>query len=274
MDEVARKGFMIGDTVVVRRAGDVIPEVVRYLPDKRPADARPIVMPATCPVCGSPVTREADQAVYKCTGGHLKCKAQRAEWILHFAGRRAMDVEGLGERIVEELVKAERLKTPADLYSLSEAELGALKFDDDKLKDGKPVERRFGEKNAASLFKAIEASKQATLPRFLFALGFPQVGESTGRALADQFGDLEPLRQATAEKIEETPDVGPVVSQEIAKFFADPEYRKFVDQLVAADVQWPKIEVTAAEGAPLAGLTFVITGTLAGLQRDAAEDAL
>ncbi len=274
MDEVARKGFMIGDTVIVRRAGDVIPEVVRYLPDKRPANAQPIVMPSHCPVCGSPVIRQEDQAVYKCTGGHLKCKAQRAEWILHFAGRRAMDIEGLGERIVEELVKAERLKTPADLYSLSEAELGALKFVDDKLKDGKPVERRFGEKNAASLFKAIDKSRQTTLPRFLFALGIPQVGESTGRALADQFGDLEPLRNASAAKIEETPDVGPVVSQEIAKFFADPEYQKVVDKLIAAEVRWPKIEVAQAADAPLAGLTFVITGTLAGLQRDAAEDAL
>jgi len=274
MDEVARKGFMIGDTVVVRRAGDVIPDVARYLPERRPANAKPIVMPSQCPVCKSDVVRQEDQAVYKCTGGHLKCKAQRAEWILHFAGRRAMDIEGLGERIVEELVKVDRLKTPADLYSLSEAELGALKFVDDKLKDGKPVERRFGEKNAASLFKAIEKSKQTTLPRFLFALGIPQVGESTGRALADQFGDLDPLRQANAGKIEETPDVGPVVSLEIEKFFADSGYQKFVDELVAANVRWPRIEVTQAEGAPLAGLTFVITGTLAGLQRDAAEDAL
>ena len=125
MDEVARKGFMIGDTVVVRRAGDVIPEVVRYLPEKRPADARPIVMPANCPVCGSPVVRLEDQAVYKCTGGVLKCRAQRAEWIMHFAGRRAMDIEGLGEKLIEQLVNDERLKTPADLYSLTGAELGA-----------------------------------------------------------------------------------------------------------------------------------------------------
>jgi DNA ligase (NAD+) len=274
MDEVARKGFKIGDTVVVRRAGDVIPEVVRYLPEKRPANARDIVMPATCPVCGSPVTRLEDQAVYKCTGGHLKCKAQRAEWILHFAGRRAMDVEGLGERLVEQLVNDERLKTPADLYSLTEAELGALKFVAAKAEEGRPAERRFGEKNAASLFKAIEKSKQTTLPRFLFALGIPQVGESTARALADQFGDLEPLRQASAAKIEETPDVGPVVSAEIARFFADPEYQKFVDKLVAANVRWPKIEVAQAESQPLSGLTFVITGTLAGIQREPAEDAL
>jgi DNA ligase (NAD+) len=274
MDEVARKGFMIGDTVIVRRAGDVIPEVVRFIPGKRPANARDIIMPSACPVCGSPVVRQEDQAVYKCTGGHLKCKAQRAEWILHFAGRRAMDIEGLGERLVEQLVNDERLKTPADLYSLTEAELGALKFVATKPEEGKPAERRFGEKNAASLFKAIEKSKQTTLPRFLFALGIPQVGESTARALAEQFGDLEPLRHASAAKIEETPDVGPVVSQEIAKFFADPEYRKVVDQLLAANVRWPKIEVAQAEDAPLAGLTFVITGTLTAMQREQAEDAL
>ena len=274
MDEIARKDLRIGDTVIVRRAGDVIPEVVAPVLDRRPADAREVVMPSRCPVCGSPVTRLEDQAVYKCTGGHLRCKAQRAEWILHFAGRRAMDIEGLGERLVEQLVNDERLKTPADLYSLTGAELGALKFVAAKAEEGKPAERRFGEKNAASLFKAIERSKQTTLPRFLFALGIPQVGESTARALAEQFGDLEPLMQADAAKIEETPDVGPVVSQEIAKFFADAGYREVVAKLVEAKIVWEKIEVSPAEGAPLAGLTFVITGTLAGRQREDAEDAL
>jgi DNA ligase (NAD+) len=264
MDEVARKGFMIGDTVVVRRAGDVIPEVARYLPERRPADARPIIMPASCPVCGSPVTRSEDQAVYKCTGGAIKCKAQRAEGILHFAGRRAMDVEGLGEKLVEQLVDDGRLKTAADLYTLTLEELGALKIQ----------ERRFGEKNAASLFKAIAKSKTTTLPRFLFALGIPQVGESTARAIAEQFGDLEPLRRADAAKIEETPDVGPIVSQEIAKFFADPAEQELLDRLVTAGITWPKIEVVQAAGAPLADLTFVITGTLSGMQREAAEDAL
>jgi len=273
MDEIAREDLKINDTVIVRRAGDVIPEVVGPVLEKRPANARDPVMPAQCPVCGSAVVRLEDQAVYKCTGGHLKCKAQRAEWILHFAGRRAMDVEGLGERLVEQLVNDERLKTPADLYSLSEAELGALKFVATNA-EGKPVERRFGEKNAASLHKAIDKSRQTTLPRFLFALGIPQVGESTARALAEQFGDLEPLRQADAAKIEETPDVGPIVSQEIAKFFADPGYKKVVDDLVDAKITWEPIQVTQAEGAPLANLTFVITGTLAGLQREQAEDAL
>ena len=274
MDEIARKDLKIGDTVIVRRAGDVIPEVVAPVLERRPADARAVVMPATCPVCGSPVTRLEDQAVYKCTGGHLRCKAQRAEWILHFAGRRAMDVEGLGERLVEQLVNDERLKTPADLYSLTNEELGALKFVAQKAEEGKPAERRFGEKNAASLFKAIDKSRHTTLPRFLFALGIPQVGESTARALAEQFGDLEPLMNADAAKIEETPDVGPVVSQEIARFFADPGYREVVAKLIAAKITWEKIEVVPAAGAPLAGLTFVITGTLAGRQREEAEDAL
>ncbi|HET7810166.1 MAG TPA: NAD-dependent DNA ligase LigA [Steroidobacteraceae bacterium] len=273
MDEIARKDLKINDTVIVRRAGDVIPEVVAPVLERRPANARDPEMPKQCPVCGSDVVRLEDQAVYKCTGGHLKCKAQRAEWILHFAGRRAMDIEGLGERLVEQLVNDERLKTPADLYTLGEAELGALKFVATNA-DGNTVERRFGEKNAASLSKAIERSRQTTLPRFLFALGIPQVGESTARALAEQFGDLGPLMGADAAKIEETPDVGPIVSQEIAKFFADPGYRKVVDALVAAGIRWDPIQVVPAAEAPLSGLTFVITGTLAGLQREEAEDAL
>jgi DNA ligase (NAD+) len=274
MDEIARKDLKINDTVIVRRAGDVIPEVVGPVLERRPADARDPQMPTRCPVCGSPVVRLEDQAVFKCTGGHLKCKAQRAEWILHFAGRRAMDIEGLGERLVEQLVNDERLRTPADLYSLTREELGALKFVATKPEEGKPAERRFGEKNANSLFNAINKSRKTTLPRFLFALGIPQVGESTARSLAEQFGDLEPLRHADAAKIAETPDVGPVVSQEIAKFFADPGYRKVVDALIAAKIEWEPIQVAPAAEAPLADLTFVITGTLAGMQREAAEDAL
>jgi DNA ligase (NAD+) len=231
-------------------------------------------MPTRCPVCGSPVVRLEDQAVYKCTGGVLKCRAQRAEWILHFAGRRAMDIEGLGERLVEQLVNDQRLATPADLYSLTDSELASLKLVAVNPDEGKPAERRRGEKNAASLIKAIGKSRQTTLPRLLFALGIPQVGESTARALAEQFGELEPLMRADAAKIEETPDVGPVVSQEIARFFANPDARKVVDQLLAAQVTWPSIAVTQAQGMPLAELTFVITGTLAGMQREAAEDAL
>ena len=180
----------------------MIPEVVRYLPDKRPADARDIVMPANCPVCGSPVTRLEDQAVYKCTGGVLKCRAQRAEWILHFAGRRAMDIEGLGERLVEQLVNDGRLSTPADLYSLTEAELGR------SLKPRR-TERIRREERRQPLQGHRKEQARRRLPRLLFALGIPQVGESTARALAEQFGDLRPLMEAGAAKIEETPDVGP-----------------------------------------------------------------
>jgi DNA ligase (NAD+) len=260
MDEVARKGFLIGDTVVVRRAGDVIPEVVRYLPDKRPADARPILMPQTCPVCGSPVVREEDQAVYKCTGGVLKCRAQRAEWIMHFAGRRALDIEGLGEKLIEQLVEDGSISSPADLYDL-EAKVLAER-------------ERMGEKSAKNVVDAITRSKDTTLPRLLFGLGIPQVGESTARALAEQFGKLDDLMAASAEQIEETPDVGPIVSAEVAKFFASPAAREVIRRLRAAGVTWKEQEPDRAEALPLSGLTFVITGTLAGLQRDAAEDAL
>jgi DNA ligase (NAD+) len=260
MDEVARKGFLIGDTVVVRRAGDVIPEVVRYLPDRRPPDARPIVMPTTCPVCQSPVVRQEDQAVYKCTGGVIQCRAQRAEWIMHFAGRRAMDIEGLGEKLIEQLVEDGSISSPADLYTLQAAALAERE--------------RMGEKSARNVVDAIDRSRKTTLPRFLFALGIPQVGESTARALAEQFGKLQALRDATAEQIEQTPDVGPIVSAEVFRFFQSPAARDVVDRLIASGVTWEEKEPNQVADAPLAGLTFVITGTLSGLQRDAAEDAL
>jgi DNA ligase (NAD+) len=260
MDEVARKGFMIGDTVVVRRAGDVIPEVVRYLPEKRGADARPIVMPASCPVCGSPVVRLEDQAVYKCTGGVLKCRAQRAEWIMHFAGRRALDIEGLGEKLIEQLVEDGSISTPADLYTLAAGPLAERE--------------RMGEKSAQNVIDAITKSRATTLARFLFGLGIPQVGESTARALAEHFGNLDALMKATAVEIEETPDVGPIVSAEVARFFASPLAQDVIARLRNSGVHWKDIDVQRAAALPLNGLTFVITGTLAGMQREPAEDAL
>ncbi|HEX6528968.1 MAG TPA: NAD-dependent DNA ligase LigA, partial [Burkholderiales bacterium] len=260
MDEVARKGFKIGDTVIVRRAGDVIPEVVRYLPDRRPDDARDIVMPPSCPVCGSPVTRLEDQAVYKCTGGVLKCRAQRAEWVMHFAGRRAMDIEGLGEKLIEQLVNDGSVSTPADLYSLEAKTLAERE--------------RMGEKSAQNVVDAIDRSRKTTLPRLLFALGIPQVGESTALALAEQFGSLGKLQAATAQQVEETPDVGPVVSRAVYEFFQSELARNVIEKLERSGVEYPAIDVKARETLPLAGLTFVITGTLAGLQRDVAEDAL
>lgn len=262
MDEVARKGFMIGDTVVVRRAGDVIPEVVRYLPEKRPPDARPIVMPATCPVCGSAVVRPEGEAVARCSGGVIKCPAQRSQWLMHFAGRRAMDIEGFGEKLIVQLVEMENspIRTPADIYALTVEQLAALD--------------RMGEKSAANVMAAIDRSRATTLPRVLYAIGIPQVGEATARALAEQFGSLDALMNATMAQIEETPDVGPVVSREVYEFFQTPLARDLVRQLRERGVHWPDIEVQAAAALPLAGLTFVITGTLAGLQREQAEDAL
>jgi DNA ligase (NAD+) len=259
MDEVARKGFMIGDTVVVRRAGDVIPEVARYLPDRRPENARPIVMPAECPVCGSPVVREEDQAVYKCTGGVLKCPAQRSQWLMHFAGRRAMDIEGLGEKLIEQLVNDGSVSTPADLYDLEAKALAERE--------------RMGEKSAQNVVDAIAKSRKSTLPRFLFALGIPQVGESTALALAHQFGTVEKLEQASAAEIEETPDVGPVVSRAVFEFFQSELARSVVERL-KRHITYDPIKVEERASLPLAGLTVVVTGTLAGLQRDAAEDAL
>jgi DNA ligase (NAD+) len=260
MDEVARKGFMIGDTVVVRRAGDVIPEVVRYLPERRPPDAHPIVMPQICPVCGSPVVRLEEQAVFKCTGGVLKCRAQRAEWIMHFAGRRAMDIEGLGEKLIEQLVADGTVSTPADLYDLEAQSLAERE--------------RMGEKSAQNVVDAIAKSRQTTLPRLLFALGIPQVGESTALALAQQFGTIEKIATATAAQIEETPDVGPIVSKSVYEFFQSDLARSVVARLIARGVTYEPIHVAERESLPLAGMTAVITGTLAGMQREKAEDAL
>jgi DNA ligase (NAD+) len=260
MDEVARKGFMIGDTVVVRRAGDVIPEVARYLPERRPANARPIVMPARCPVCQSPVVRLEEQAVYKCTGGVLKCRAQRAEWIMHFAGRRAMDIDGLGEKLIEQLVNDGTVSTPADLYDIETKTLAERE--------------RMGEKSAQNVVDAITKSKTTTLPRLLFGLGIPQVGESTALALAQQFGTVEKLEAASTGEIEETPDVGPIVSRSVFEFFQSDLARSVVERLKRSGVSYEPIKVEERASLPLNGLTFVITGTLASLQREAAEDAL
>jgi len=211
-------------------------------------------------VCGSPVTRLEDQAVYKCTGGVLKCRAQRAEWIMHFAGRRAMDIEGLGEKLIEQLVGDGAVSTPADLYDLTAPSLAERE--------------RMGEKSAQNVIDAINKSRKTTLPRLLFSLGIPQVGESTALALALQFGSVEKLADATAEQIEETPDVGPIVSRSVFEFFQSDLAKSVVDRLKASGVTYEPIKVEERANLPLANLTFVITGTLASLQRDAAEDAL
>jgi DNA ligase (NAD+) len=259
MDELARKDVRIGDTVVVRRAGDVIPEVVRVVTERRPRDAREVVLPHRCPVCGSHVTRTEGEAVARCSGG-LVCSAQRREALRHFASRRAMDIEGLGDKLVEQLVDAGRVETPADLYSLTADELAGLE--------------RMGPKSAANLVEALERSKHTSLPRFLFALGIRDVGESTALALATHFGRLEALESATLEEIQQVRDVGPVVAAHVRDFFDEVRNRKVIDALRRHGVCWPDAEPAAAGGeGALSGETVVITGTLATMTRDEARDA-
>jgi len=259
MDEVARKDVRIGDTVVVRRAGDVIPEVARVLPERRPADAREVRLPAVCPVCGSAVARDPEAAVARCTAG-FRCMAQRKEQLRHFAARRALDVEGLGEKIVEQLVDAGLVESPADLFGLDRATLAALE--------------RMGEKSADNLIAALDKAKDTTLARFLFALGIRDVGEATAAALAAHFGSVEALMAADLDTVQQVPDVGPVVASRVVEWFADPQNRALVSRLQTAGVRWPAPAPRADGGQPLAGLTFVLTGTLESLGREEAEDAL
>ncbi len=259
MDELARKDVRIGDTVVVRRAGDVIPEVVRVIADLRPRDARAVELPARCPVCGSHVTRAEGEAVARCTGG-LVCQAQRREAIRHFASRRAMDVDGLGDKLVEQLVDAGRVTTPADLYTLTAEELAGLE--------------RMGGKSAANLVAALERSKHTTLARFLFALGIRDVGEATALALAEHFGSLAPLESADLEEIQQVRDVGPVVAAHLHDFFAEPRNREVIAELRRHGVSWPEGQRTrSASGGPLEDEVVVITGTLASMTRDEARSA-
>jgi DNA ligase (NAD+) len=260
MDELERKDVRIGDMVVVRRAGDVIPEVVRVLAGQRPESARPVVLPATCPVCGSPVARDPEEAVARCTGGYV-CAAQRRERILHFASRRAMDIEGLGDKLVDQLVTAGLVDDPADIYELDVATLAELD--------------RMGQKSAEKVRAAIDRSRSTTLARFLFALGIRDVGESTALALAQHFGSLDALISADAATVQQVPDVGPVVAARVTAFFADARNRAIVERLRAAGVAWPDLQVAAPAGPqPLAGKTFVLTGALTSLSRDEAGDRL
>ncbi|WP_293647200.1 NAD-dependent DNA ligase LigA [Thiolapillus sp.] len=247
MDEVKKKDVHIGDTVYVRRAGDVIPEIVRVLPEPRPKTAREVVLPKHCPVCGSDVIKPEGEAVARCTGG-LYCPAQRKEAIKHFASRRAMDIEGLGDKLVEQLVEQELIHDPADLYSLTRQQLMGLE--------------RMGEKSAQNLLDALERSKETTLAHFLYALGIREVGEATSQTLAQQFGSLEALEKASEEELQETPDIGPIVAAHIAAFFHQPHNREVIDKLLQAGIHWPVVERAAEEVLPLKGKTFVLTGNL------------
>jgi DNA ligase (NAD+) len=258
-DEVQRKDVRVGDTVIVRRAGDVIPEVVSVLPEKRVPGAPVFQMPAKCPVCGSDAVREEGEANHRCTGG-LFCGAQRKQAILHFAQRRALDIEGLGDKLVDQMVEANVIKTLPDLYRLGLNALASLE--------------RMAEKSAQNVLAALEKSKLTTLPRFLYGLGIRHAGEATAKDLVRHFGKLDSIMDASVEQLLEVPDVGPVVAESIHTFFQQPHNREVVEQLRACGVTWEEGEPAARAPKPLAGKTIVLTGTLPTLSRDDAKDLL
>ena len=256
-DEIRRKDIRVGDSVIVRRAGDVIPEIVVSIAERRPAGAPEFTMPSACPVCGSAAFREEGEKVARCSGG-LYCPAQRKQALLHFAGRRALDIEGLGDRLVEQLVDAGLVHTPADLFRLDAKTLGELD--------------RMGEKSAANLIASLDQARKTSLARFIFALGIRHVGESTARDLARHFGALDRLLAADEAALLQVNDVGPIVATSILRFLGQPHNRGVIDQLRAAGVDWPESEGAAPVAAgPLAGKTLVLTGTLPTLSRDEAS---
>ncbi len=254
LDEVRRKDVRVGDTVLVRRAGDVIPELVQVLTERRPAGAAEWQMPSKCPACGSEVLRLGEEVAYRCSGG-LFCPAQRVGAILHFAARKAMDIQGLGEKLTQQLVDAGLLHTVADLYHLNTTALAGLD--------------RMGERSAQKLQDQIRHSKDATLPRFLYALGIPQVGETTARALAEHFGALEPLMLASEESLQAIPDVGPIVAQAVAHFFAQTHNQEVIHALLAAGIHWPA--AMPKQTGIWSGKQFVLTGTLQRWTREEAK---
>lgn len=259
IDELHRKDVRVGDTVIIRRAGDVIPEVVKVIAERRPARTSEVQLPRTCPVCGSAVVKEEDEAVARCSGG-LYCAAQRKESLRHFASRRAMDIEGLGSRLIEQLVDGDHVSSAADLYKLTREELAGLE--------------RMAEKSAANLVEALEASKETTLPRFLYALGIRDVGEATAMALANHFGGLERLMDATIDEVQEVPDVGPVVAEHVHNFFREKHNRDVIAALRRSGVRWQDIERKAQGEFPLAGKTIVLTGTLESMERHQAQERI
>jgi len=256
--EIERLDIRVGDSVIVRRAGDVIPEIVSVIRDRRPRGARPYEFPTRCPVCGSDIVYDDGGIIARCSGG-LYCKAQRKESIKHFASRRAMDIGGLGDKLVEQLVEAGLVDDVADLYDLTREQLESLE--------------RMGEKSADNLLRAIERSKNTTLPRFLFALGIPQVGEATAMTLARHFASLQAIEAASPEALQEVEDIGPVVADNIHTFLRQGHNREIIDRLLKAGIHWPKMERILGDQ-PLAGKSFVLTGTLSGMTRNEARAAL
>ena len=260
MDEIARLDLHVGDRVMIRRAGDVIPQIATVIASQRPADARPIELPQGCPSCGSAILRQDDEVVVRCSATRDFCPAQRKEGLKHFVSRLALDVDGLGDKLIDQLVDHQLVANPADLFALTHEQLVALE--------------RMGAKSADNLLAALEIAKRTTLPRFIYALGIREVGEATAASLARHFGDMEALYHADIEALEAVPDVGPIVGQSIAEFFAQPEQRKLVTALQQAGVQWPNISVVPSAELPLTGQTWVLTGTLEALPRTVAKQRL
>lgn len=257
MDEVARKNIKIGDTVIIRRAGDVIPEVVGAITSLRPADAKEIKLPKDCPVCHSEIEQIEGEAIARCTGG-LYCPAQQKESIKHFASRRAMNIEGLGDKLVELLFNEKLIKNISDIYFLQKSKIENLE--------------RMGEKSAQNLLDEIEKSKQTTFARFLYSLGIREVGEATAKQLALYFKNLPAIQAATLDELQAVPDIGPVVAAHIVHFFHEEHNRHVLKVLLEAGIHWP--EVKEADHLPLLGKTFVLTGTLPTLSRDEAKEKL
>jgi DNA ligase (NAD+) len=260
MDEIARKDVRIGDTVIVRRAGDVIPEIVRVDTARRPVNARAVRLPDACPVCGSAVLRQEGESAARCSGG-FNCAAQRKEALRHFASRRAMDIEGLGDRLIEQLVDRGLVSGPADFYALTADTLAGLD--------------RMGEKSAGRVMAAIDRSRKTTLPRLLHGLGIPEVGEATASALSRHFGSLARLQSASLDDIQGVPDIGPVIAARVRGYFDDPRHQREIDSLRHRGVRWPETDgQPETHAGPLQGLTIVLTGTLPGMSRTEATGEL
>lgn len=258
-DEIARLNIAIGDTVIIRRAGDVIPQIIGVVADRRPQNASPIVFPSECPVCGSAVVRVEGEAVARCTGG-LFCDAQRKEALKHFVSRKAMDIDGVGAKLIEQLVDKEMIHTPADLFKLNLFDLMRLE--------------RMGQKSAQNALDSLEKAKKTTLPRFIFALGIREVGEATALNLANSFKNLTELQQADLEQLKAVPDVGEVVANHIYIFWREAHNLEVVNDLIAQGVHWEDIETVEITENPLLGKTVVLTGTLSQMGRDEAKAKL
>jgi DNA ligase (NAD+) len=258
-DEIERLSLKIGDSVIIRRAGDVIPQVVSVIVDRRPENARDIVFPKTCPICDSAIEKLEGEAIARCTGG-LYCAAQLKESMKHFASRKAFDIDGLGDKIIEQLVDQKLVKTPADFFRLEFVQISNLE--------------RMGEKSAANLIQSLEKCKQTTLSKFIYSLGIREVGEATAANLAAHYCELEVIKQANMESLQEVSDVGVIVAQHLVNFFAEEHNVQVIDELIAAGIYWPTIEKIEVDLLPLAGQTFVLTGTLVQMDRNAAKATL